>query len=167
MKTKLSLVTLLIGLLLVSTALAQKPDFSGTWVFNSEKSQLPEMGRRRGGGGGGTITITHKDPKITMVTVTETQRGERKLEVELTLGGDPVKVAGRMGGDSVYKGYWDKDGKNIIIETEMTIDRGGQVFTMTGKLTYQLSADGKTLTCDQVRTTPRGDMESKLVYDKK
>jgi len=163
MKRKIHFISLLVALVFVSSSLAQKPDFSGTWNLNTEKSQLPRMGR--GMGGPATLTITHDDPQISMVSVLQSPRGERKIEFELTLGGEDVKVSMNMG-ETVYKGYWSEDGKSIIIESEMEMGRGGRSFSMSSKQTYSLSDDGKVLTCKQVRSTPRGDMESTLVYDK-
>ena len=164
MKTRLFLVMVLALLLIVSTAFAQKPDFSGTWVFNAEKSKLPDMGGRggRGMGGGGEMTITHKDNALEIVTVRVTQRGERKNEMKMELGGKAVTTSTQRG-DNTYKGYWAENGKDIIVETEMVSER----FSMTSKSTYILSADGKLLTVKTVRSTPRGDMETELVYDKK
>ena len=46
-----------------------KPDFSGTWTFDTAKSDPPPQGRGGGGGGGGgSVTIRHTGAEIAITS---------------------------------------------------------------------------------------------------
>jgi hypothetical protein len=188
---KKALFLLAVGLCLVAVAVAA-PDFSGTWTLNAAKSdqggQGGASGARSGGGertgaapsgggersgtppsGGGersgatggasasrggtgsggaggssemTVKITGKEMIVTQGT----------QETKYILDGT-AQTATSRGGELKYKGSL---AGNVI-----TIDgtRGDAKY----KLTYELSADGKTLT----RTSTSGETTRKMVYDKK
>ncbi len=162
-------------LMLPAAGSAQDVDFSGKWVFNKDKSEVPERGDRggRGGGrggmrGGGDMVITHKADKFTIETERENRRtGEMiKNKTEMTIGGKATVTEGRRG-TTTSKAKWDKDKKTLIVEDlrEMSTQMGDMTIETTRKFT--LSADGKVLTVDSVMETPRGSREMTLAYDKK
>jgi hypothetical protein len=133
----------------VALSAASKPDFSGTWKLNVEKSDLA----------GAPITavvvqIQHKDPDFKF-TAKATVDGQDYDEGEaLTTDGKPVPDS--HGG--TVKAHWDGDA--LVMEGASPDGNSGYTSRMT------LSADGKTTTRDYV---PTGDQDQKPrheIYDK-
>jgi hypothetical protein len=148
--------TLLIGSLfllgLVAVAVAA-PDFSGTWVFDRAKSDVPQAS------GGKPVQVQD----VTMIIkqsendlVITTQRQEGSDEAKYTLDGREIKNRGPKGRDTVSKAT--VQGDNLVIETTMVIDSG----PATTKAVYSLSDGGKVLTV----ANTRGDNTSKQVFNK-
>ena len=173
------------------SAFAQTPSFAGEWTLDKSKSKLDErqaasiesqtlkaeqtdkdikvtvdtkrlappaggggqgggmpgggMGGGRGmggGGGGGTNTYTLDGKEVT-------------VEQETQMGKVPVKFKGEI-----------KDGK-LKLQLVRTMNTQMGEVTMTTKETWELSADGKTLTVKRESETPRGTNSSESVYTKK
>jgi hypothetical protein len=140
-----------------TSMLAQsKPNFSGTWKLNIAKCDfgpLPAPDSR-------TDVIEHNDPA---------------LKVNMSVVGGPT---GNMEATSNYT----TDGKEAINhsgprEVKATIVWDGAKLVYNGKTTYQdaeltiksvwaLSDDGKTLTQNVHFTTPMGEADQTLIYDK-
>lgn len=165
--------TLVVVGLLAATAQAQdKPNFSGTWKLDPSQSQMGGgMGGRAGGGGarpaGGMaaqeVTITQEGNilRLTMMVM-----GEPRT-LTYGIGGGPSTNAatmGRMGGESVTTTTWDGNTLVTAGTTNVTTPQGAMSIQMREVRT--LSADGKTMTVETTRTTPRGENTTKLVYTK-
>jgi hypothetical protein len=123
-----------VALAVPSFAQAQKPDFSGKWIQDMEKSDPAPAGR--GGGGGGaanpqqiTITQTATEIKIERVTGQGTQATVYKLD------GSESSNAGR-GGDVKSKTTWD--GNKLVTKYQQTM---GET-TVDVTETRSLEADG-------------------------
>ena len=159
---------LAVGLCMVAVVMAA-PNFSGSWTLNTSKSDMGQRGasaagggERSGGGagstaksgersgapsGGGMGEMTIKMTGNEMIVTQGTQETKYILD-----GKDQTFSSGR-GGELKYKATW-----------------AGNVLTLAGtrgdspyKLTWEMSADGKTLT----RTSTSGETVRKMVYDKK
>lgn len=101
-------------------------------------------GRGMGGGfGGGDGTSTYKLDGSEVVTERETQMGKI-----------PTKTKAKI-----------KDGK-LHVESSTTFNGPNGEMTTSSKTTWELSADGKTLTVKTTRSTPNGDMTTESVYKK-
>ena len=106
MTRKFVLVALLaVALAVPSVAMAQaKPNFSGKWIQDMEKSD--PMG---GGGGGrgpaGPATLTYTQTATELTIERETPNGVQKTVYKLD-GSDSVNAMGR-GGDVTSKTTWD------------------------------------------------------------
>jgi len=109
--------------------------------------ETASRGERGGGtGGGGMSDMTIKMTEKEMIVTQGTQ------ETKYMLDGSEQTVDSGRGGELKYKATW-----------------AGNVLTIAGtrgdspyKLTYEMSADGKTLT----RTSVSGETTRKMVYDK-
>ena len=144
---------------------ASKPDFSGTWTLNAEKSDPPPArGGGAGGGRGGGMgagmggPVTIKQTASTL-TIESTGRGGQSMSATYNLDGSEStnQMMGRGGpSEAKSKAHWD--GSKLVIET--TRDMGGSPVTSTE--TRSLSADGKEMT---VETTFNGNTR-KTVYTK-
>ncbi len=151
-----------------------KPDFSGTWKLNLEISQLPQMGNRAMPER--TLVISQKNNDIEIEPIYKTQRGERKSKLNLVIGGKETQIESPMmgrrpgrGGQkpiTIGKAKWSTDGKSLEITSKMTMVSQRGSFTMRSFSSYSLSKDGKILSEKQTMTTPRGERESEMVYEK-
>jgi len=152
-------VSMLIGAVAVvlwaASAFAQaKPDFSGSWTLDAEKTAAanPEMaaggggGRGGRGGGAGAMTIKHDGSSLTV----ETQGRQGPQSVTYKLDGSEVQVPGGRGGAATAKAVWE--GTTIVIST--TRDMQGQM--MTNKQVY--SMDGAWLVV--ARENPNGTFKA-------
>jgi len=164
---------LLIGALIVSDQ-DVKPNFSGEWALNAEKSDMGgdrsgQRGRERGGRRGGgmlasKMIIEQQDNKLIVETFRKNRDGEDiSTKLTYTLDGKKCKNDLNFGTqESVAK--WSRDGKMLTIESTMNMSRGDREFTMNS--TEKWSLDKNVLTIETTRSTPMGERTSKAVYDK-
>lgn len=141
-----------------------KANFSGTWAFNAEKSELPQGGGGGGGGnfggrmGGGDFTVTQDANTLTRTR--EGQNGPTSTKYSLD-GKETVNSTGR--GDSKSTAKWSSDGKSLTIAT--TSNFNGNERTTTEVWTL---VDAKTLSISSTRPgRDGGSTTTKMVYDKK
>jgi hypothetical protein len=117
-----------------------KPDFSGDWKLNVEKSNFGPMP----GPESSTRKIVHKDPEVA-VTTTQTggPQGDMTTDIKFTTDGKEAT------NDIKTNNKLNIQGMDISSEERMAI-----------------SDDGKVLTNTQKITTPQGDFEVSLVFEK-
>ena len=145
-------------------ALAQaKPDFSGAWKLNVEKSD-PMGGGGGGGGGGGMMrdavtTITQTATELTLVT----KFGENSRTATYKLDGTESVNSG-MRGETKTKAKFD--GATLVLEHVRNMSGPNGDMQVTSKEVRSLSADGKTMTVVTTSQGPNGEMTRKMVYDK-
>jgi hypothetical protein len=138
-----------------------KPDFSGTWTYNAEKSDPPPQ---RGGGGGrgpgGPITIKQTATELSITS--EGRQGPQTLTYKLDGSESSNEMMGRGGAMTVKsKAKWD--GSTLVIET--TRDMGGNMVTITEK--RRLDNSGKEMIVETTNPGGRnGPMTRKTVYTK-
>jgi hypothetical protein len=180
---KRSLVAFLtVGVLVVGWAAAQaqsKPDFSGTWVMDRDRSDPPNMGPGGPGGpggggaggaggpggpggpGGGNLTIVQGKADLKI----EREGRDGAVTSSYALDGTESKNPGMRGGESRSKTHWDGDA--LVTEGQQTMDTPNGAVTMDFKDVRRLSDGGKTMTVESTRTSPRGTTTRKVVYTKK
>jgi hypothetical protein len=144
--------TALLTLCLSATA-APKPDFTGAWRLNLEKSDFGPLPAPQAGGS----KIEHRDP-ILKVRVTRTgDNGESSSDLKLTTDGkESVDTVDGLAVKSTA--HWD--GEALVIESRLSVD-GNQV-TITQRWT--LSRDGKVLTMVRKIASPDGDASQSFVH---
>jgi hypothetical protein len=132
-----------------------KPNYSGTWKLNVGKSDfgpVPGPDTR-------TQKIDHKDPAIKVANDEEGPMGKQNWEINLVADG--TEVTAKMG-DREVKNALSWEGGNIVVTTKLQYEGSDVVI----KATYLLSADGKVLTVNAHITSPMGEFDQKLIYDK-
>lgn len=133
-----------------------KPNFSGRWRMVKDKSDFggftsPDIVVR---------VIEHRDPTLNVHTV-QTSKGKTST-VDVSYFTDGSEATNSMSGrDAVSKAYWD--GSALVIRTT-TKDSKGEDEVIEDR--YELSDDGQTLTTSSHITTPRGEVNLKLVCEK-
>lgn len=171
MKKILNALSLALVLVFVSSAMhaqAGKTNFSGTWAFNAEKSNLGQnaQGGGRGFGGGGDMVVTQDGNVLTVATTRPGRDGGSPVTTTMkyTLDGkESVNTSQR--GDSKSTATWSADGKSLNIKTSRTFDMNGESRTMNSTEVWTLN--GPALSINSTMTTPNGDRTTTRVYDKK
>lgn len=167
----MKVLSLTIMLAFVSTAFINaqsgKPNFSGTWAMNAEKSTMPQGG---GGGqrmGGGNF-VAKQDANLLTVDRTRTnQNGETSTTtMKYTLDGkESVNESQR--GNSKSVATWSSDGKALTIVTSRTFDMNGESRTMKTTEVWTLPT-ANTLSVVSTSTGRDGaERKTTMVYDKK
>jgi hypothetical protein len=153
MKTLLS--TLFVIAMAANMAAAEKPNFSGTWKLDVDKSSFgpmpPLTSLMR--------TIEQKDPDITVKEASTGPQGEQNLSFKYSTDGKET-INTYMGNELRSKAGWD--GRTLVVHNN--IDVGGEKVTSTEKWT--LSDDGKTFNFLLNISTSQGDLDLSYVLVK-
>ena len=167
MKRRVSVAALML-LLGVAAAFGQdaKPNFTGDWTLDREKS---EMGEPRSGGGGGrgrgmgmgSFSITQDGDALVLKRKVEFQGEERTFESRYTADGKENVNEGFRGNSVKSKTHWE--GAKLVTESVMETPNG----TRETKEVRSLSADGKTMTVETTSKGGFGEGTRKMVYNKK
>jgi hypothetical protein len=147
---------------------AAKPNYTGTWVLDASKSE--GVGGPQGGPAAEeTMTIKQDGDKLTVERKIKGQQGERVQNDTYTADGKETDFTMQMRGNET-KGKriskWSADGGALEVNDKASFDTPQGSMSMTSSAKWTLSADGKTLTVEGTRTTPRGEQKSKRVYTK-
>ena len=138
-------------------ALADKPDFSGDWTLNADKSNLGPMPAPQSM----TRKIDHKDPALTMTQATVGgPQGDQTMTLKATTDGKETTNE-MMGTPAKTTAKWD--GNALAIS--LSVDFGGTEIKLMEKWT--LDDGGKTLTDNTHIVAPQGEFDMVYVFNKK
>ncbi len=157
MKTRTTLVCLLIALLCsVSAAAQSKPDFSGEWVLNEAASDwgplpAPANFLRK---------IEHQEPNIKIVTTQSGRQGEVTTELKYTTDGKE-SINTLRGAEMKGTAKWD--GNTLLIE----YGREAQGMKISFKEAWNLVEEGKSITIATHIDSPQGQADLKIVLQRK
>jgi len=114
-----------------------KPDFSGSWTLDQEKTAAANPagggggGGRRGGGGGGGGAMTIKQDATSFTIETQGRQGPQSQTYKLD--GSETQLTGRGGGTA--KAMWE--GSTIVVDAT----RQMQDNTITTKTVYSMEGE--------------------------
>ena len=152
-------VVLAVVLALPVVASAQaKPDFSGKWVQDMDKSDPAGGGGGRGPAGPQSLTIAQTAADLTIEV--ETPNGPMKTVYKLD-GSESANTTGR--GTSKTKSTWD--GATLVTAGSRTMTMQGNEVTMEMKEVRSLDADG-TMVVVTTTKSPMGERVRKAVFKK-
>ena len=146
------------ALLSLSLFAADKPDFSGNWTMNKDKSDFgpmppqmtPEKLSRK---------ITQKEDDLKATTTQTGSRGEMTSELEYMIG-KSGKVKSQMG-ESEVSPKWD--GSTLVVASKRETPNG----TFEIEERWELAADKKSFTVTtKISGTPMGDIVTKVLMEK-
>ena len=161
MNRKLSALVMLaslVGFCGAQTAGQAKPNFSGTWKLNMEKSTLGQFAPTSE-----TDTITQTADEFKIEVVSESQRGKRDTTTTAKLDGtDTANAAPANSPMQILSTKATWQGSSLVI-TQVTSYQDNKG---TSTATYTLSDDGKTLTKATHADFGGNAFDSKSVYDK-
>lgn len=142
-----------------------KPDFSGEWVLNPEKSGVEEDGRgRRRQAQPPLMSVEQSDKKLVVTRVRKNREGkEVKTALTYSLEGKKTKNKTEMGRLESTAG-WLEGGRVLELVSLSEVEREGMKFTVETVQTWSLADE--ILTIETVRHTPRGEMRSTAVYER-
>jgi hypothetical protein len=150
-------VVLAVVLALPAFATAQaKPDFSGKWIQDMEKSD--QAGGGRGPAGPQSLTVTQSATELTIER--ETPNGTMKTVYKLD-GTESENSTGR--GTSKTKSTWD--GAKLVTAGSQTMNMQGNEVTMEMKEVRSLEADG-TMVVVTTTQSQMGERTRKVVFKK-
>jgi hypothetical protein len=151
-RTGAALMVAAIGCLCVSIAWAQtKPNFSGTWKMNREKSKFEALDNIRSI----IVKIEHKEPHFSESVTVTSGGGGFTVEGNYTTDGKESEVESPSG---ALKATAKWEGDALIVEWK------NERFHVIRK--YTLSADGRTFTSTTRRYTTNGEVEEMTVFEK-
>ena len=164
LKLMISCAVTFLSLSQVAPALA-KPDFSGTWVLDKDRSFSNPAGLEQ------TLIVIHSDDQIKLESKLVTTRGgEQTINESYTLDGKETEFAppgAQPGAKGKRKASWLPEGRGVVIEDNVTSDSPKGPVTSLVTRKWTLSADGSTLTVDYYFDDQRGSFEAKRVFVKK
>jgi hypothetical protein len=138
-----------------TTASGGKSNYSGTWKLNVGKSDfgvLPPPETR-------TDVIDHKDPAIKVATSQDGPQGKQDFVLAMTTDGkEAVNTPGGL--ELKSTGGWE--GSNLVVNTKLKFQDNDVAI----KTVWLLSEDGKTMTQNAHITSPMGEFDQKMVFEK-
>jgi hypothetical protein len=165
------LMTIAFAVVASIVAIAQaKPDLSGTWTLDFEKSATG--GGPEGGGPGGRGPGGHSGRRPDAKLMIKQTAGELSIDqqvnglsnvVTLKLDGSESVNTGPRGGEIKSKARWD--GGKLIVQSTQTMRTPNGEQTMQTTEMRSLAPDG-TMIVERTAETPRGPRTQKLVFRK-
>ena len=139
-------------------------NFAGEWILDMDKSEIPEGRGGRRGRAATKIVITQEENKLVVESTSTNRDGEERI-IQATYTLDDKECENEMyNTTSKSTAEWSADKKSLEINTEATFSRNGEDFKINMKNTWSL--ENSNLSINSVRSSSRGDRESKLVYVK-
>jgi hypothetical protein len=158
-RTLVILLTVGSGFAVVAQGPQSKPDLSGTWIFNAQKSSLKVPAPTSM-----TLQIEQKDPQISFARkqIYGDQTFDWKLDAATDSQNEVVQDA--PGYKTASKVYWQ--GTALVVDTTITASDGTKISDV---VTYSLQDGGKMLETVERQTTAggKGSATNKWVYEKK
>jgi len=164
LKLTISCAVLFLCLLQIAPAL-EKPNFSGTWVMDKNRSFSNPAGLEQ------TLIIVQTGDQIKLESKLVTERGgPQTVNESYTLDGKETEFTpsgAQPGAKGKRKASWLPEARGVIIEDNVTSDSPKGPVTSQVARKWTLSADGGTLTVDYYFDDQRGSFEAKRVFVKK
>jgi hypothetical protein len=140
---------------LLIASIREKPDLTGTWVLNLEKSRLQiETKIERG-----AFTIEHREPEFRFSRVFVVGGKEDAVSYALTTDGKE-KVEQGSGRTATSRLYWDGD---VLVLDERIVLKDGR--EATNVVHYSLQDGGKTLVAEEKFRGPIRKYDNHWVAD--
>jgi len=145
------MIAVIVCLVASITSAQTKPDFSGTWKMNPQKSKFAA-----GGPDAILIKIDHKEPSLAEDLSLSTPDGERSFQAKYSTDGKETEQ-NVMGRTAKTSAKWVGD--SLVIEFKATEGFFNRKIT--------LSADGKTMTVIVTQSRDGGESaEDTVIFEK-
>ena len=152
MTTRVLLFTLCIALTHTTGSAQQKPDLSGDWVLNAEKSDFGPIPPPRCVG----LTIAHREPEF-VIEETGATGALCAVRLTYTIGGPTITYTTTAGVRNRARATWE----DAVVVTQRVGDDGISV-----RVASTLSADGRTLVRELHDEAAQGSADWTYVYDR-
>ncbi len=141
-----------------TVAPADKPDFSGEWKLNLEKSDFGPLQSPKSR----VDKISHKDPEL-KINRTQVSPMDQTNTSEWVCTTDDKECSNDIPGGITLKSTAKWDGETLVVVSKGTLPQQGDL-TITDK--WSLSKDGKTITIARLFSATMGEAEQTLILDK-
>jgi hypothetical protein len=151
-------------LALATAPAGSRPDFSGDWVLDKNRSFSNPPGLDQ------TMTIVHNGEEVGIKARITSAQGERMIEEAWTLDGKEREFTpsgAPQGGKGKRKAFWLPENRGVVVVEETTTDATNGPVTQQTTRKFTLSPDAITLTVDYFFDGPRGPFEAKRIFVKK
>jgi hypothetical protein len=138
-----------------AASMGPKPNFTGVWKLNTAKSDFGPIP----GPESETDTIDHNDPNLKLGVDQQGTQGKRKYELAILING---KEETHKIGENEVKTTSQWEGNALIVLTKLMF-QDNEVLV---KAAYTLSPDGKTVTNNTHFSSPMGEADQKLIFEK-
>ena len=154
--TRILIATLAVAELL---AAAPKPDFSGTWKLDPQRSRY---NAKVPAPKSVTLAVEHRDPRLRIDMTTVTANGSQNYSFELTTDG--TEVTKTIDGQPVTAQvrWGDIDGTRLVLTIKQSLPSG----TMETSRTLRLGDKGKILTTVLIINDSGGQRKANEFYTK-
>jgi len=151
-----SMIRVLAVLLLAvgSLSAADRPNLSGTWKANLDKSDYGPVPPPTSF----TRTVTHAEPSISFLDLQETAIGPQRTERKYSTDGKEIAFDGN-GAEVKSAATWE--GSKLVVRSRVDDASLKIVETITP------AADGKSFESMVHIASPQGDLDIKVVFEKK
>ena len=150
-------VTISVLILTVGAMAAEaKPNFTGDWFLNAEKSTFgvaPAPDSL-------SMKIEHNEPNFKSITAQTGGTGDNTIETTCTTNGESCSIK-TSGADVKGSSKWDGD----TLVTNATVSINGMEIMKTSER-MSISEDGETLTLAVKYMSAMGDLDVVIVFDK-
>lgn len=160
-----AVVALVVALsLVVVSAAAAKPDFSGKWAMDKTKSEgVPPNVEQ-------TMSITQTGDKIDLETKLTGPQGERTIKDSYTVDGKEADFTPQGPQGAIGKGKrtakWAEEGTALEVNETATLDGPNGPDEVSATRKWTLAADGKTMTIEITFNGEQGTQKTKRVFVK-
>jgi len=155
MRSKVIFAAIVIVTFTASLGAQSKPNFSGTWKLNVEKSDfgvLPPSNSR-------TDVIDHQEPNLKDSVSDDGAQGQQNYTLSMTTDGK--EAVNKPGGlDMKSTAAWAAN--SLVVNAKLQFQGSDVVI----KTTWALSDDGKMLTENVHLESPMGETDQKMVFEK-
>jgi mannan endo-1,4-beta-mannosidase len=141
----------------------KKPaDFTGTWIFDEERSRLDNAGT---GNLPDLFSASQTNDALILKRVYRQEDSEDRVTNEALTFGTSTQ-SGNPDVSQVTTLKRSENGDTLIVDSKSTMKRGAQTFESSAHEKWYLSDNKRSLFIDQSSSSPWGKRNVSLVYDK-
>jgi hypothetical protein len=138
-----------------SASSGDKPNFSGVWKLNVDKSDFGPLP----GPDSETDTIEHNEPNIKLAVLQQGGQGKQEYQFEMAINGKEQAI--KMGPRDVKTtAQWD--GSALVVNAKLMF----QDMEVTMKQVYTMAPGGKTVNVNVHLASSMGEADQKMVFEK-
>ena len=165
-RTALTRIIVALSTLAIVAAASTKPDFSGEWELDPERSEGLPPGTKQ------HMTVKQSGDRLEVEVKVSGPQGDRTVSDIYMVNGTetdftPAIIGGGKPKDGKRTSTWAADAKGFDATEQATVEGDGGTDTFKAKRTWRLSEDGKLLTIDMDIEGGGGPMKAKRVFVKK
>jgi mannan endo-1,4-beta-mannosidase len=139
-------------------------DFSGEWIINEEKSLFDNIGASSLPY---KIAIAQDGLELSISrTVVLEYADDRIIEERLALDGKEYRSE-FMNFPRISTAQFNEGGDTLVINSKVTMPRGNQTFEMDSKETWTLEEQGAILSIQQYSSSPWGERNIRMVFNRR